>query len=90
MAVSSGKVTWDLAREPDSWDTAGNSLVLCKSKTTSVREGLHAVISGVLVGGVGVAWRDANFLERVSADRSAAPSASGPFAMHGRRGKWLP
>jgi hypothetical protein len=33
----------------------GISLVLCKSKTTSFQEGLHAVSSGVLVGGRGLA-----------------------------------
>ncbi len=82
------KVTWDLAVVVDAVGGAGNSRVLCQSKTISLREEDQAVRSSVpfwVLGGSSDA-RDANFLESVSAERSAAPSASGPLAIHGNLG----
>ena len=69
-------------------DGAGNSLVLCKSKTHSLRKGVHAVSSSMpfwVLGGVSDLSK-ANFLERDSAEPSVVPSERGPLAMQASRG----
>ncbi len=88
MAASSVKVDWDLADVWGAFGGAVKSRVLCQSKTHSLREDDQAVRSSVpfwVLGGSSDS-REANFLARVSADRSAAPSARGPLAMHGNLG----
>jgi hypothetical protein len=74
------RVAWEVI------DGTGNSLVLCQSKTHSLRAGVHAVSSTIpfwVVGGESD-LREENFLARESAERPVAPSERGPLAMQGR------